>query len=283
MDDKNKYSHTTTNDMANLHTIQKTSPIHTLLLTGAAGSLGKALRPRLANICTRLRLSDVTPIHNLTNDEEFIACDLSQTAAVLHLCEGVDAILHFGGISLEGPFEPILQANILGSYNVYEAARQHGITRIIFASSNHVTGFYPQDETVSIHSQRRPDGFYGISKAFTEDLANYYYDRWGIESLCIRIGSSFPQPKDHRMLSTWLSYDDLTQLIHAGLTTPNIGCQLIYGVSANTPRWWSTEGTEKIPFHPLSSTDSFKAEIATQPLPPPGTPNGDTKEVVLLP
>lgn len=249
-------------------TNKKTPPLYTLLLTGAAGGLGQALRPRLSSFCDHIRLSDIVPIRDLTPKEHYMATDLSQASSVLALCEGIDAIVHLGGISLEGPFEPILKANILGSYHIYEAARIHGIKRLIFASSNHVTGFYEQDQKISTQSPRRPDGYYGVSKSFTEDLASYYYDRYGIETLSIRIGSCFPEPKDHRMLSTWLSYDDLTRLIQLGLQTPHIQHQVIYGVSNNPTKWWLSTEAEAMAFHPLDSSATFAPKIEQQaPLP----------------
>ena len=131
--------------------------------------------------------------------------------------------MHLGGISTEQAWEPILQANIIGAYNLYEAARAHGVKRIVFASSNHVMGFYRQSEVIDAHSPPRPDGLYGLSKAFGEDLSRLYFDRYGIETACVRIGSSFPEPKDRRMLATWLSYDDLHRLVVACLTTPVLG------------------------------------------------------------
>src|SRR5690606_8985578 len=117
-------------------------------------------------------------------------------------------------------FQPILQANIVGMYNLYEAARRHGVKRIVFASSNHVTGYYRQGETIDATVPVRPDGLYGVSKAFGENLSRFYFDRYGIETACVRIGSSFPEPKDRRMLASWLSYDDLHRLVTACLTTP---------------------------------------------------------------
>lgn len=250
-------------------TNEKTSvgrpPVNTLLLTGAAGGLGQALRTRLAALCHCLRLSDIKPIRSLALNEEFRFADLSQADDVYSICEGVDAIIHLGGISLDAPFEDILQANIVGSYNIYEAARQHNIQRVIFASSNHVTGFYKQGERITIKSPKRPDSYYGISKSFTEDLASFYYDRYGIETLSIRIGSSFPEPKDRRMLSTWCSYDDLAQLIKLGLITPHIQHQIIYGVSDNPETWWSSAHTESIPFRPQDSSSTFSSLIEQQP------------------
>ena len=198
------------------------TPYNRLLLTGAAGGLGKVLRERLRPFANIIRLSDISPMAPAEGPhEEVVPCDLSDKAAVHALCEGVDAICHFGGVSVERPFEEILEANIKGVFHIYEAARRHGIKRIIFASSNHVIGFYKQTETIDAHAPRRPDSYYGLSKSYGEDMATFYYDRYGIETVSIRIGSSFPEPANRRMMSTFLTYEDLTDLIGRSLFTPN--------------------------------------------------------------
>ena len=181
----------------------------TLLMTGAAGGLGQAMRPRLAAHCHTLRLSDVAPMAPAQAGEEVVQADLADAPAVMSLVRGCQAIVHFGGVSTEKPWQPILEANIMGLYHLYEAARLHGVKRIIYASSNHVMGYYRQSEVVDAQSPPRPDGLYGLSKAFGENLSRLYFDRYGIETACVRIGSSFPEPVDRRMLATWLSYDDL--------------------------------------------------------------------------
>ena len=193
-------------------------PFNRLLLTGAAGGLGKVLRQRLRPYANILRLSDIGEMAPAEGPhEEVVRCDLADKAGVHQLVEGVDAILHFGGVSVERPFEEILGANICGVFHIYEAARRHGVKRVVFASSNHVIGFYKQDQRLDANSPRRPDGYYGLSKSYGEDMASFYFDRYGIETVSIRIGSSFPEPANRRMMSTWLSYDDLTQLIERSL------------------------------------------------------------------
>eukprot|EP01036_Dinobryon_divergens_P052246 gene52246-69887_t len=196
--------------------------LNRLLLTGAAGGLGKVLRGRLKPYAKVLRLSDIASLAPAADaSEEVVPCDLSDKAAVHALLEGCDAIVHLGGVSVERPFEEILEANIKGIFNVYEAARRHGVKRVVFASSNHVIGFYKQSEHIDAHAARRPDGYYGLSKSFGEDMAQFYFDRWGIETVSIRIGSSFPEPLNRRMMSTWLSYRDLTTLIEKSPFTPD--------------------------------------------------------------
>jgi len=232
-----------------------------LLLTGAAGGLGQALRGRLKANCDVLRLSDVQPFGAAAAGEEVVLADLADAAAVNAMVAGVDAIVHLGGVSTEGPFGPILQANIVGAYHLYEAARQHGVKRIVFASSNHVTGYYSQGETITADDPPRPDGLYGLSKAFGEDLSRLYFDRWGIETACVRIGSSFAEPKDRRMLATWLSFDDLHRLITACLTTPVLGHSIIFGMSDNAVTWWDNRRARHIGYLPQDSADVFREAV----------------------
>jgi uronate dehydrogenase len=232
-----------------------------LLLTGAAGSLGQALRTRLKANCKVLRLSDLNDVPAAGSGEEVVQADLGDAAAVDRAVAGVSAIVHLGGYSVEGPFAPILQANIVGVYNLYESARKHGVRRVVFASSNHVTGFYRQCDTINADHPARPDGLYGVSKAFGEDLSRFYFDRYGIETACVRIGSSFPEPRDRRMLATWLSHDDLHRLFTACLDTPVLGHSIIFGVSDNAVTWWDNSRAKHIGYRPQDSSDGFREAV----------------------
>jgi len=237
-----------------------------LLLTGAAGGLGRELRPRLKAYCDTLRLSDKAELGEAAEGEELRPASLEDAVAVRSLLEGVDAVVHLGGYSVEGPWELILQANIIGLYNVYEAARIHGVKRVVFASSNHVTGFYRQDEVIDSRMPPRPDGLYGVSKAFGENIASLYFHRHGIETVCLRIGSSYPEPKDRRMLATWLSYDDLERLVIASLTAPVVGHTLIFGISDNATRWYDNRYAAHVGYRPCDSSEAFRAGVeARQP------------------
>lgn len=250
-----------------VHSPNATQPMYNrLLLTGAAGGLGKVLRESLRPLAQTLRLSDIsemTPARDAS--EEVWLCDLSDKQAVDQLVEGVDAIVHFGGVSVERPFEEILGANICGVFHIYEAARRHGIRRVIFASSNHVIGFHKQDETLDANSVRRPDSYYGLSKSYGEDVASFYFDRYGIETVSIRIGSSFSEPQNRRMLSTYLSYDDLTQLIERGLTAPDVGHTVVYGVSDNKTVWWDNSLAAHLGYQPKDSSEPWRAKVQAQP------------------
>lgn len=233
-------------------------PFHRLLLTGAAGGLGQVLRERIKPWAHIVRLSDRADMGEALDGEELVRCDLADKPAVLALTEGVDAVLHFGGISVEDRFEPIMQANILGLYNLYEAVHKAGVKRVVYASSNHVTGYYRNTETVDADMPPRPDGFYGLSKCFGESLSRYYYDRVGIETVCLRIGSSFAQPKNARMMTTYLGYDDLVELLRCALFTPRVGHTIVFGTSDNDASWWDNRKASHLGFRPTDSSRRFK-------------------------
>ncbi|MFI4923640.1 MAG: NAD-dependent epimerase/dehydratase family protein, partial [Vicinamibacteria bacterium] len=186
-------------------------PFKRLLLTGASGGLGKVLRPALRELCTTLRISDLKAPADPLPNEEPVACDVGDRAAVMELVRGVDAIAHFGGQSIETTFDTICHANIVGTFNLYEAARKHAVKRIVYASSSQVTGFYPTDIIVDPSMPVRPSSLYGVSKAFGESLSRLFFDRYGIETCCLRIAMAFPEPTTHRMLRSYLSYRDLVE------------------------------------------------------------------------
>ncbi len=245
---------------------------HTLLMTGAAGGLGQAMRQRLRANCQVLRLSDISEMAPAQAGEEVVQADLADAEAVKALVAGCQAIVHFGGVSTEQPWAPILQANIIGLYNLYEAARLHGVKRIVFASSNHVMGFYRQSEVVDALSPPKPDGLYGVSKAFGEDLSHMYFERYGIETACVRIGSCLPEPKDRRMLASWISHDDMHRLITACLTTQVLGHSIIYGTSDNSVSWYGNRLAKHIGYRPQDSSDVFRDAVLAR------TPEPDLKD-----
>lgn len=246
--------------------------ISRLLLTGAAGGLGKVLRASLRPYATRMRLSDVAAMDPAGAGEETVPCDLADKAAVDALVRGCDAIVHLGGISTEHAFEEIVEANIKGVFHLYEGARRHGVKRVVFASSNHVIGFHKQGEMLATDCEPRPDSYYGLSKAFGEDLSRFYFDRYGIETACLRIGSSFPEPKDRRMLITWLSYRDLTELVRCCLFAPRLGHTIVYGVSDNRDKWWDNAGAAHLGFKPQDNSEPFRAKLEAKPPLDPSDP-----------
>ena len=232
----------------------------TVLLTGAAGDVGSHLRRELAGRY-RLRLSDIKPVANLGANEEFMPADISVMEQVTPLMRGVDAIVHLGGFSVEGPWEAIHQANIVGCYNVFEAARAQGVKRILFATSNHAVGFYRRDETIDHRVYPRPDSRYGVSKVFGEALGSLYADKYGMEVFNMRIGNVNPRPIDKRRLSIWISPRDLAQLVAIGIEHPDIKFEVVYGVSGNRRSWYDNSNAARLGYKPLDDSEGQAAEV----------------------
>lgn len=246
-----------------------TKPFKRILFTGAGGNLGRRLRERLHELAEIVRLSDVSDIGPAGPGEEIVQCDLADREAVLRMCEGVDAVLHFGGVSTEVEFAPIMQANILGLVNLYEAVHKLGIRRVVFASSNHTMGMYETTELVDASMPTRPDGYYGLSKVWGESLSRFYWDRFQVETVCIRIGYCFPEPATHRQMVTWLSLDDLVELLRRSLVTPRVGHTVTFGVSDNPGRWWDDRHARHLCFRPKDSSAQFAHKLpAAAPYPP---------------
>lgn len=232
-----------------------------LLITGAAGNLGKILREGLKGYADVLRLSDIAPMDPAGLGEEVVPCDLSDRDAVHELTKDCDGIIHLGGISVEAAFDDLLQANFLGTYNLYEGARKNGKPRILFASSNHAIGFHKRTTKLDDKSELRPDSLYGVTKCYGEALASYYYDKFDVETVSLRIGSCFEKPRDRRMLSTWMSPRDFISLMKAVFDAPMTGHLVMYGVSNNRTKWWSNDHAELIGWQPQDSSEIFREEI----------------------
>lgn len=242
-----------------------TIPKKPVLLTGASGILGRVLAHALAAQGWNLRLTDIAPFPGpVPEGASFTRADLNDGAAILRLAEGCGTILHFGGISVEQPFETVIGPNIRGLYHAYEAARREG-ARMVFASSNHTIGFHERDEAIDDSSYLLPDGYYGLSKAYGELMGRLYWAKHGTQSVFLRIGSCTPAPLDDRMLSTWFSYGDLTRLVERSTLAPGLGptgCLVIWGASRNSRMtWWRKDGREIIGWSPQDSADSFIPEL----------------------
>jgi uronate dehydrogenase len=241
-----------------------------ILITGAAGLLGEHLRRGLAPVAERLRLTDRHPLGEAAPHEEIVSCELSDYDAVLAAMRDVDAVVHFGGASRDNPFDVILQSSIRGSFNIYEAARLSGVKRIVYASSIHAVGYYPREEVIDSAVAHRPDTLYGLSKCFCEDLARLYFDKYGMESVCLRICSSFERPVDRRMLGTWMSFADCVLMVERALLTPRVGFTIAYGVSNNREVSVSNRLATHLGYVPRDSADDYRAEVEAKD--PPGDP-----------
>lgn len=235
-----------------------------LVLTGAAGRLGSYLREPLAKMCEELVTTDiVNDIGTLYPGERYVQADLAKFDEILGLMEGADMVLHFGAIGDEAPFETILGPNIIGAYNVWEAAHRHGVKRVIYASSIHAVGMHSKHDFIGVDAPHRPDTFYGLAKCFAEDLARLYWDKRGLEAVCLRI-LSCAQVTSPRALGSWLSYDDLTQLVTRTIDAPTTGFSVIYGVSDNDRAPVDNSMAHFLGYRPKDNAEQFAATILAE-------------------
>lgn len=257
-----------------------------IVVTGAAGEIGRTLRTGLAGRYALLRLSDRTPIDDLRPGESFVRAELSDLPALEAALEGMDAVVHLGGKAQEGTWEEVLQSNVIGTYNLFEAARRQGVRRVVFASSHHAVGFYPRGRTIDGDVPPRPDSRYGASKVFGEALGRLYADKHGFEVVCLRIGSFQDRPRNVRMLSTWISPADMVRLVQASLEAPDVRFEVVYGVSANSRSWWRDHAAERLGYRPQDDAEDYAGEIlqsrkaADGPAPEPAAASMATADVL---
>ncbi len=240
-----------------------------ILLTGAAGGIGSRLR-RLLPPLYDLVLTDRERPGDLLPSETFIAADLADAAAIERAAAGVDGIIHLGGQSVEASWETILHSNIVGAFNLFEAARKQGVRRVVFASTNHVVGFYPRAQTIGPQALPLPNSRYGVSKAFGEALGALYAYKYGLSVFCIRIGNVSERPADERRLAIWLKPEDLVSLIQIGLERDGLVYEVVYGMSDNARAWWDNRRALELGYKPEGQSEAFAGEaLAAQALIPP--------------
>jgi uronate dehydrogenase len=232
-----------------------------VLITGAAGTIGRILRRGLHGRVGALRLLDVAPLGGPRPGEELVTADIRDLDAVTAAMNGVGATVHLAGIPHEDSFDRILETNIVSTYNIYEAARKQGCPRVVFASSLHVTGFYDSSERISPEMPVRPDSFYGVGKACGENLGRLYADKHGLQVVCVRIGTFAERPTTLRHLSTWLSPRDAVELFWRCLVAPDIGFTVVYGTSATRRGWWDAGPVEQLGYRPMDDTEAWAAEV----------------------
>ncbi|MHA6757160.1 NAD-dependent epimerase/dehydratase family protein [Streptacidiphilus sp. PAMC 29251] len=233
--------------------------MRTVLVTGAGGAIGGILRRGLPELGWHVRGLDL--IRPPDADPDWRVGDITDPLTLRTAMNSVDAVVHLAGIPGEAPFTDLLHANIDGTYQVFEAARQAGVRRIVYASSNHAVGFHPRAASIGIGVRPRPDTLYGVTKAFGEALGSLYADRHHMEVACVRIGSCFPEPTTVRMLSTWLSPDDTIRLTHALLTATDLHYEIVYGISANTRAWWDLTPGRHLGYHPHDDAEHYATAV----------------------
>lgn len=243
-----------------------------VLMTGAAGNIGRTLRAHLKGRYALLRLTDLAPQEPAGPGEEVQTVDIRDPAAVERSMQGIDCVIHLAGIPEEDSWEKILPANIEGCYNVFEAARAQGVRRVVFASSNHAVGFHRRETFIDTEVATRPDGRYGVSKVFGEAVGRLYADKYALSVACLRIGSFRPsnRPSESRHLLTWISHRDMAQLASRCVEHPGYHFVVVYGVSNNLRNRWDNTPAKFLGYRPQDDAEVFAAEVlATSPVEDP--------------
>lgn len=241
-----------------------------LVLTGAAGRLGSYLREPLSKMCDEFTSTDIIAAPaQLHANETYVQADLTDLDAMVALLEGADMVVHFGAIGDEAPFETLLGPNFIGAYNIWEAAHRNKLRRVVYASSIHAVGMHKKTDFIGTDAPHKPDTFYGLAKCFAEDLASLYWDKRGLESVCMRI-LSCAQVSNPRAVGTWLSYDDLIQLVQRSIDTPITGFSVVYGVSDNDRAPVDNSKAHHLGYTPKDNAEQFAANIyaENEPLDP---------------
>lgn len=237
-------------------------------LSGAGGQIGQILRPALLarhyplrSAGGRAALTPLAPTETVTQG------DLRDSHVVDQLLDGIDVLIHMAGTSVERPLPEIIENNLVALHQVYEGARRHRVKRVVFASSNHAIGMHAVTSKLDATCDFRPDGFYGLSKMWGEGMGRLYWDKHGIETISLRIGSMLPRPTELRHLSTWLGLEDGIDLITACIEAPEVGYATVWGVSANTRRYWGDDDATRIGYRPRQNAEDFSGELLNQPNP----------------
>jgi uronate dehydrogenase len=241
-----------------------------IALSGAGGGVGSILRPALLRHGIPLRSAGGSrPLEPLVEGEDIMRGDLRDPLVVDRLLADVDVLIHMAGTSVEAPLSTIVENNLRALQEVYEGARRHDVRRVVFASSNHAFGMYPPAQRLPLDCEYRPDGMYGLSKVWGEAMARLYWDKHGIESICVRIGTVLPdnRPTQPRHLCTWLGNEDLVHLMLRCIAAPGVGFMAVWGVSNNTRSYWDNTGAEPLLYVPRQNAEDYAAEILQRPDP----------------
>jgi len=233
-----------------------------VLVTGAAGSIGTVLCSGLVDRGHSVSGLDRAPApEGFTGDWFATDCGdpdaVEATFTTLSRSGGLDAVVHLAGIPTEASLPEELDSHVITTAALLDAMVRHGVSRIVYASSNHAVGRTPRTELLAIDVPARPDTFYGVAKVAAEALLRLYADRHGIDAVATRIGSFLAQPESVRGLATWLSYDDAVRMFDAALATPDPGFAVMYGVSANTRGWWDLAPGRALGYHPEDDAERF--------------------------
>jgi uronate dehydrogenase len=240
----------------------------TVLILGAAGKIGRAVREGLRGRFRLMRLADIVPQAPALPGEDCVDVELTDMAALGRAMQGIDCVVHLAGVSVEPDaqqWEQVLPANFVGTHNVFEAARQAGVKRVVYASTHHAIGFYRREKTIAASVSPRPDSYYGVSKVFGEAMGRLYADKFALSVVSLRIGAFRPEPTEPRHLWVWISPRDMVELIRCSIEAPGVHYCTAYGISANTRSFWDNEEAAALGYAPRDNAEDFAAQILADP------------------
>lgn len=235
-----------------------------VLLVGAAGGIGSAIREGLAGRYGLMRLADIAPMTPAAPGEEAVHADLLDIPSLVAAMTGIDCVVHMAGVPVEpevNAWDQVLPANIVGVHNLFEAARLARVGRVIFASSHHAVGYYRREPPLPASVAPRPDSYYGVSKVFGEAMGRMYADKFALQVLSLRIGAYRDAPSDPRHLSVWISPRDMVELVRCGIDAPGFAYAVAYGVSANTRNFWDNSEAAFLGYAPKDNAEAWAGEI----------------------
>ncbi|CAN5123903.1 NAD(P)-dependent oxidoreductase [soil metagenome] len=241
---------------------------HSVLLLGAAGGIGGAIREGLRGRYGLMRLADIAPMAAAGPGEETVHADLLDIPSLVAAMSGVDCVVHMAGVPVEPEthaWDQVLPANIIGVHNLFEAARLAGVKRVLFASSHHAAGFHGRDTPTAETMVPRPDSYYGVSKVFGEAMGRMYADKFGLQVLSLRIGAYRAAPSDPRQLSVWISPRDMVELVRCGVEAPDFSYATVYGVSANTRTFWDNRAVAFLGYAPKDNAEAWADAVLAGP------------------
>lgn len=237
-----------------------------VLLTGAAGSIGRTLVRGLPSLGHELRGLDIVAA---PSDDGcslgWITGDCLDPAVVTEAVAGIDVVVHLAGNPDEDTLPASLESHVHTTARLLDAMIEHGVGRIVYASSNHAVGSTPRSEVLTTEVRPRPDTFYGVAKVAAEALLSLYADQHDLCATALRIGTFEPYPSSTRALSTWLSPDDAVRLVDAALRSTAPGLQVAYGVSANTRGWWDLRPGRAFGYEPQDDAETFADQVPPRP------------------
>lgn len=246
-----------------------------VMITGAAGLVGQVLVKGLAD------RHDVAGIdRRRVRGSQVKKAAMTDLRSAVKATRGTDVLVDLASAHWQEPWEVVHQNNLRATWNAFESARQNGIRRVIYASSNHVVGRYEQDEPyasilrgdyaglgpdsferLGVDVAVRPDGPYGVGKAFGEATGRYYAEAFGLSVICLRIGSLnwSGRPENPRHFSTLITHADMVRLVEACIDAPvESGFAIVYGVSANDWRIWDLEPGRRLGYEPCDNAEFWR-------------------------